>query len=82
MHTDKKSMGIAKLPSSKEIPNSDFELTCKKCNMTRKVDSVNGKVKIFKSGSKYVLAKKANGSYHYHCPSCKSNVTAKSIKKL
>jgi hypothetical protein len=82
MGIGKVAMGTAKLPSSSEIPNADFELTCKKCNMTRKVDSVNGKVKIFKSGSKYVLAKKANGSYHYHCPSCKSNVTAKSIKKL
>ena len=76
--TDKKSMGIAKLPSSLEIPNADFELTCKKCNTTRLVDSVNGKVKIKKSGSKYVLAK----CRRYHCPSCNGDMAAKSIKKL
>ena len=82
MRTDKKSMGIAKLPSSKEIPNADFELTCKKCKTTRKVDSINRKVKIEKSRSKYVSAKKENRSYSYHCPGCKGKVTAKSIKKL
>jgi len=76
--TDKRSMGIAKLPSSKEILNADFELTCKKCNTTRKVDSINGKVKIKKSGSKYVLAKRSR----YYCSSCKGEMAAKSIKKL
>jgi hypothetical protein len=82
MHTDKRSMGIAKLSSSKEIPNNDFKLTCKKCNTTRKVDSINGKVKIKKSRSKYVSVKKGNRSYSYHCSGCKGEMTAKSIKKL
>jgi hypothetical protein len=62
MGIDKVSMGTAKLPSSKEIPNAHFELTCKQCNKTRWVDSVNGKVKIEKSGSKYVLAKNQRSS--------------------
>ena len=80
MHTEKKSMGTAELPSSLEIPNADFELTCKKCNMMRLVDSVNGKVKIEKSGLKYVLVK--NSRCCYFCPGCRGKVTAKSIKKL
>jgi hypothetical protein len=38
--TDAYSKGTAILLSSKEIPNADFEVTCKKCNTTRKVDSI------------------------------------------
>jgi hypothetical protein len=86
MGIDKRSKGIGKvamgtaiLLSSKEIPNANFELICKKCNTTRKVDSINGKVKIEKSGSKYVLASQRR---RYHCPGCGGDVTAKSIKKL
>jgi len=38
--TDAYSKGTAILLSSKEIPNANFEVTCKKCNTTRKVDSI------------------------------------------
>ena len=80
MKTDARSMGTANTVSARENEHPDFEVTCKACKMKRLVDSVNGKVKIVKCGSKYVLISR---SYkRFHCQHCNKLKLAESIEKI